>query len=111
MERKIRNRIRVGAVVKLKKLLPKVGESNPFGFVFNIEDYGDDDFAFQVIFSTGEVYGFGVEEIEDFLVVGKINRKFSGYEFKNIFLVGKDFDDKFWSFDKDETERYLHGAE
>lgn len=89
----------VGQTVYLKKAM--LGEPiGSKGYVYETyEDFDDPQKnAVSIIFSRGSYDGFSVKEQELFLEVGRVDQRYTMYDFKNVNQVYKDHQNGYWQF-------------
>lgn len=89
----------VGQIVYLNRemLGEPVGSK---GFVYEVyQDFEDHNLnAVSIIFQNGGYDGFSFEDQKLFLEVGRVDPRYSTYEFKNVNQVWKDYRDGYWQF-------------
>ncbi len=89
----------VGQEVYLKKAI--LGEpTGSKGYVYETyEDFDDPQKnAVSIIFTNGGYDGFSVKEQESFLEVGRVDQRYTMYQFKNVNQLYRDFQHGYWKF-------------
>ena len=89
----------VGQEVYLKREM--LGEPiGSKGFVYEVyQDFDNPKLdAVSIIFEDGGHDGFSFEEQKLFLEVGRVDSRYSRYEFKTVNQVWKDYRDGYWQF-------------
>lgn len=89
----------VGQEVTLRKAM--LGEPvGSKGYVYDVyQDFDEPEKdAVSIIFSNGGYDGFFIKEQELFLEVGRVDQRYTMYQFKNVNQVYKDFQHGYWKF-------------
>ncbi len=89
----------VGQEVTLRKAM--LGEPvGSKGYVYEVyQDFDEPEKdAVSIIFSNGGYDGFSIKEQELFLEVGRVDQRYTMYQFKNVNQVYKDFQHGYWKF-------------
>lgn len=89
----------IGQEVRLKREM--LGESvGSKGYVYEVyEDFDDSDLnAVSIIFEKGGYDGFSASDQEEFLEIGRVDQRYTMYQFKNVNQVQRDFNNGYWEF-------------
>lgn len=89
----------VGQEVTLKKAM--LGEPvGSKGYVYEVyRDFDETEKdAVSIIFRNGGYDGFSVKEQELFLEIGRVDQRYTMYDFKNVNQVYKDHRNGYWQF-------------
>jgi len=89
----------VGQEVYLKKAMLG-GTVGSKGYVYETyEDFDEPEKnAVSIIFSNAGYDGFSVKEQELFLEIGRVDQRYTMYDFKNVNQVYKDYLNGYWQF-------------
>lgn len=89
----------VGQEVRLKREM--LGEpTGSKGYVYEVyDDFDDSDLsAVSVIFQNGGYDGFSVSDQEAFLEIGRVDQRYTMYQFKNVIELWRDYRNGYWKF-------------